>query len=93
MLIILICFPPVGDFSCEILLAQTIRDAWLSDLVLIRLIPVMITRMIISLKKSASKPHMDMEAPSAFTLGLQDSECTAHTAEGIPLSVIKSEPV
>ena len=89
LLTILLCFHRQGTrrVRCSWLVQGSV---WLNYLVLIRFIPVMITRMIISLKKSASKPHMNMETPSAFTLGLQDSECTTRTADGIPLSVLKT---
>jgi len=52
----------------------------------------MVSRLIISLKKAVSDPRLDMETPSAFTLGMQD-EYSFHMADGIPLSLRKAERV
>ena len=66
-------------------------DAWLSDLIFFRLIPVMVTRMVISLKKVASERQpLSLENPTSFPMGLQD-DYSAHAVNGIPLSVLKVE--
>ena len=88
---ILICFSSVGEILCEILLTRTVSYVWLSDPALVRLIPMMITRMIISLKKVASErqPHPYLEAPSALPMGSHNGHSIRAT-DDIPLSVLEA---
>ena len=88
---ILFCFPPVGEILCEILLARTICYAWLIDPAFVRLIPMMVTRMVVSLRKFASErqPHPLLEAPNALPMGSQNGH-SPRAVDGIPLSVLKA---
>lgn len=94
LLIVLVCFPSVGETLCEMLLARTRSDAWLIDLDPFRLIPMMIVRVIISLKKAASQrqSYSGLEAPSMLSMNLQGGYST-HAVDGIPLSALEGERV
>ena len=64
-------------------------DAWLIDSDLDRYIPMMISRMIISLKKvtSSRKTYMGMEIPASLAMSPQDSYAP-HLVESIQLSPV-----
>ena len=64
-----------GDTLCEMPPSLTVNDTELIPRPPVRFIPMMITRMIISLKKVASSrvPQMNLEIPSEFLVHLQDS--------------------
>ena len=78
LLIVLLCFPPVGGTLCEVF-TYTRSDVWLINSDLVRFIPMMIARIIISLKKVASsrQPYLDLGIPSGLSMRLQDSHITA----------------
>lgn len=63
---------------------------WLINLNLDRYIPMMISRMIISLKKVASsgQTHMGPDVPTVIPMSLQDTY-TPHRVENIHLSTFK----
>lgn len=65
---------------------------WLIDLVLARLVPVMVTRMIISLKKAASsrQPHLDLGVSTGLQMDLQ-GVYSPHAVDSIPLSVFRDQ--
>ena len=73
------------------LLAHAITDAWLTDLDLFRLIPMIISRMIVSLKKAASsrQPHMSMGIPTGLPMNPQDTS-SSRSVGGIQLSVFRN---
>ena len=73
------------------LLANTTTDAQLTDLDLVRFIPMMTSRIIISLKKVASsgRIHMSGEALSGPSMNLQDTH-SHHPLDNIQLSPFKS---
>jgi hypothetical protein len=85
-------FPPVEGILCKILLTRTTPNSWLIDLDLIRLIPLMTTRVIISLKKAAEKPQPDL---TFGTLGGSSANATGRfpprQVDDIPLSVFEGE--
>ena len=94
-LINLLCFPSVGVTQCETVSARTITDARLTEFDLDRLIPVMISRTIISVKKVASSHqplHMSAELLDGPPVTLQDA-CNPHSTEAIQLSVFKKQQV
>ena len=74
------------------LLAPITPDSQLINLDLIRLIPVMTTRMIISLKKVASKPQsgLNFVVPSGLPININDYRSTRQM-DDIQLSVIRGE--
>jgi len=59
-----------------------------------RFIPMMVTRIIISLKKVATErqPYLGPEIPTAPPTGAQDYH-SPHVVDTIPLSALKSERV
>jgi len=61
------------------------------DMDLTRFIPMMVTRIIISLKRAATerRPYLGLEIPTAPPTGVQDY----HAVDIIPLSTLKSERV
>ena len=75
-------------------LAPTIRDSLLIDLDPVRLIPMMVSRIVISLKKFASerRGHLSVDVPSKMPMSVQDGY-NSHPVEGIPLSVLKGERI
>lgn len=81
-----------GGTRCEISLTRTIIGVWLRNLDSVRFIPMMIARMIISLKEVASsRPlYLDPEMPSGSSTYFQDGH-SPRVVGGIPLSVLKSE--
>ena len=91
-LIILLCFLPVGETLCEIPIARTINDVWLIDLDPIRFIPMMIVRIIISLKEVARSrrchPHLDI--PNGLPMNLRDTR-SPRTPDDIRSSEFRSE--
>jgi len=81
-----------GEVRCKIILACTITDVWLIDCDLARVIPVMITRMIISLKKVASsgQPHASTDVlQSGLPTNLRDIYSFRPT-DSMQLSVFKN---
>ena len=84
-------FPPAGETQCEIFFACKMGDARLIDFGLVRLIPVMISRMTISLKKVASmqEAYMSLEIPTGVPTNLQDTHSPRPT-DNIRLSLLKS---
>ena len=93
--VVLLCFPPVGGTWCETaFFIRTISDLWLIDSDPVRFIPMMMARMIISLKEVASsrQPCLDLEVPSELLANLQDTH-SPHTMDGIPLPVLESGQV
>lgn len=69
----------VGGIRCKTFLTRTVFEEWLINSDSTRFIPMMITRMIISLKKVASsrQPYLDLGIPSGLSMRLQDSHITA----------------
>ena len=88
LLITLHYFPLAGETRCEMRLAHTIPNAWLIDLDSIRFIPMMIGRIIISLKKVASSQHrqLSIEVPTGSRSNPQDTN--SRPVENIQLSVL-----
>lgn len=82
-------FPCAGVTRCKILLVCTITNTWLIDSDPHRYIPIMISRMIIALKKVASSRQAH-RGVGALPTNLQDSY-TPHRAENesIRLSTYK----
>ena len=72
------------------LLVCMATNAWLINSDLGRYIPMMISRMIMSLKEVASsrETHLVMDIPSALPMNLQDSYAP-HRVESIRLSTLK----
>ena len=68
-------------------LARATSDARLIDLDLVRLIPVMICRMIISLKKAATvkRSHITVEVSSVSRINQEDTD----QEDSVQLSVLK----
>ena len=85
--------PGTEETQCEAPFAFTISDALLTDLYLVRLIPIMISRMMISLKKAARsrQPHLDLEIPTGTSTNFQHSHSGHQAVDAIPLSVFTSE--
>jgi len=77
--------------QCEMPLTHTITDARLIGWDPVRLLPVMIGRMTISLKKVASsqRSSMSMGVSTGLPMNLQDIY-SPHPVGGIQLSVLKS---
>ena len=94
LLTILLCSTPVGGTRCEILLARTISDVWLTDSDPVRFIPMLMSRIIISLKEVAGsqRPYLNPEVPNGLSTYLLDSHFP-QTAGGVRLSQLKNEPV
>ena len=83
-------FPPLVEGTwCEILLTRIISD--MADSHLVRLIPMMMGRMIISLKEVANeqRSHPSVDIPSRFPTDVQESYFP-RVGDGIPLSQFKS---
>jgi hypothetical protein len=89
---IALLFPPAEETPRKILLAHATPDSWLIDLNLIRLIPLMTTRVIVSLKKAADKPQPN---PTFGTLSGPSANATnrypPRQTDDIPLSVFEGE--
>lgn len=67
-------------------LVRETTNAWLTDFGLNRYIPMMISRMIISLKKAACfKTHIIMDDQNSLPMNLQDYH-RSHREESIRLS-------
>lgn len=67
-------FPSAGGTRCETL--STINGVWLIDSDPVRLIPMMMARIIISLKKvaaSSRRPRLELGIPTGFPADLQDT--------------------
>ena len=81
---------------CKILLACTTSNARLvTDMDLIRFIPMMVTRIIISLKKVATErqPYLGPEVPTEPPTGVHDYY-SPNVADIVPLStLLKDERV
>ena len=76
---------------CKTISAQTVTRAWLTGPNLNRLIPVMICRMIVSLKKAAScqnLPQISSEFAAGLPISLHDAQ-SPHMVDGIQLSIFK----
>ena len=84
--------PSVGEMACEMLLARTIPNAWLIILGLIRLIPLMTARMIISLKKAADsqRPRLNPEVPGGLSTSTRDHH-SLRQMNDIQLFVLEGE--
>ena len=82
----------VGGIRCKTFLTRTVFEEWLINSDSTRFIPMMITRMIISLKKVASSrpPRLDMKAPIGLPTKLQDTR-SPRTPDDIQLSEFRSE--
>ena len=80
-----------GGTRCEMLLVRTIIGMQLTGSGPVRFIPMMVTRMTISLKKVASsqQPYLDMDVPSGLPTDLEDNP-SPRTAGGIRLSILGS---
>jgi hypothetical protein len=81
-----------GEITREMFLARTTPDSWLIDLDLTRLIPLMTTRVIVSLKKAADKPQSNLNygtlsGPSTNAI----NRYPPRGADDIPLSVLEGE--
>lgn len=88
-------FLSVGETPCKIFLAHIIiSDRWLTNFDITRLIPMMIARVIISLKKVASErqSYLGSEVPPISPVNLQGGRFTK-AADGIPLSVLEGEQI
>ena len=83
-------FPSAGGILCETIFAYTIDGTRLIDFDLDRFIPMMMSRMIISLKKAAQSgpPHTSIVLPTLSPTALSDTR-SHHTADPIRLSVFK----
>jgi len=73
------------------LLAHTVTDVCVTDLDLARLIPMIISRIIVSLKKAASSRPltMSLEIPTGLPMSLEDTR-SPHTMDTVRLSVFES---
>lgn len=76
------------------LFVPTTSDAQLTDSNLFRFIPMMISRMVISLKKAAGErqPHLGLEVPSVVPINLQDVQYL-RGVDGIQLPIPKAKQV
>ena len=85
-------FSFAGDTLCAMPPPLTVNDTELIPRPPVRFIPMMITRMIISLKKVASSrvPQMNLEIPSEFLVHLQDS-CSPRPLFEIRLPAVEHE--
>lgn len=88
MLNIVFCFTPTVGIQCEMFHATSDTALIISDL--FRFIPMMLARMIISLKKVASlqQLHLDPEILSGSPAQLQDGYSTRMVGT-IPLAVLE----
>ena len=72
---------------------RVLSGVWLINLDIIRFIPIMVARIVISLKKAAGsrQTRLGPEVPNRFPIGLQDTY-PSRAVEGIPLGVFRSQP-
>jgi len=79
------------ETGCKMDFARTVTDARLTNLDLNRFIPLMICRLIMSLKKAATShpTHISIEVPTETPVTYQDTQGT----ESIQLSEIKKQQV
>lgn len=92
LLIVFLCFTLAGEILCEMFLARTMGNVWLIHSDLARFMPMMITRMFISLRKVASsqRRRLDLEVPAGSPTHLQDGY-SPRAVNIIPLPVLKRE--
>lgn len=89
VLITLLYFALTGEMRREIISTHTITRGWLINLDLDRFIPMMVSRMIMSLKKVATSQRLYATAELPIEQPTDTDPCIPPAADGIQLSLFK----